>query len=227
MPYISSFGSITEDIELVRDDTSNLIGVNNNIPSKFYAEFGMAAIDTTNVWTETIIGTATTSITNQDEKRLGTLQATANGAKASLGTTNKVFSKANGAITLTGRYKVVQAGTGYGTGMFGLCNTVTGNGYTDLMAFDVSGTGITIQTQKNTISTTNANVIVATTTNIYYNFKIVLNSDWTEVKYYIDDVLMATTTTNIPDDVILYLFIKVYRNNTGNVTSYIDKVGVK
>jgi hypothetical protein len=63
--------------------------------------------------------------------------------------------------------------------------------------------------------------------NQFYNLKILINDNATSVGFYIDDVLIATHTTNIPTG-ILGLQNKIFKSvGTANRTANIDYIGYK
>jgi len=218
MGYIKSV-----NLTPVLDDTTELKGVNKDTDN-FYAKFRMNALDAT-IWTAATTGTATVSLTNVSEKRFLTLAPTASTSTAGVDTLNKRFSKDDGAIEIKALVSLTTnlAAGGDNNMNFGIINGwATG---TNAIRLEIWADRLRFTTIKASTSTTVEKAIAATT-GIFYNLRAVINSAWTEVKFYINDVLETTITTNIPDNVILNAYAMCYRHAATTGTGYCDSISV-
>ena len=76
-------------------------------------------------------------------------------------------------------------------------------------------------TSKNGAATTETDSEVAVEVATWYTLKIVVNSDATEIKFYIDGSLVATHTTNLPNTNTVHYPMLGIRKSVGTTSRYL------
>lgn len=173
-------------------------------------EFTQVTLDTVATWTLTQVnGTATCTVDSNNGKCLKLdLAGAAAGDKADLTTTNLSVSKVAGKTIRLDFYLKGAALHANSRVHFGLSDSANSS-CIEFLLFNNAGVNKTWTFLKDSgVGTTN-NVITGEVFGTYKKYSLIINAAWTSVQFLVNDVVVATETTNIEDNVAMPICIHV------------------